>query len=194
MGNSRPLSAPAKMDAAFLALIEKKDFAYITVKELCEQAGVNRSTFYLHYDTLDDLLAESAQYIIDQFVDFMPQDTIEFLQKLPERPLEELYLLAPEYLIPYLTYVREKKRIFQATLAHASVLRMNEAYGKLNRHVLVPILNRFQIPAEEQSYRMSFYISGLIAIINEWLKNDCTDSIAHIVTVMQHCTYSRTSH
>ena len=55
------------MNEAFLELLEKKDFAYITVKEICEKAGVNRSTFYLHYETINDLLEESAQHIIDQF-------------------------------------------------------------------------------------------------------------------------------
>ena len=39
----------ARMDQAFLELLEKKDMEYITVKEICETAGVNRSTFYLHY-------------------------------------------------------------------------------------------------------------------------------------------------
>lgn len=51
------------MDQAFLALLEKKDFAYITVKEICEVAGVNRSTFYLHYETVGDLLSESIEYM-----------------------------------------------------------------------------------------------------------------------------------
>lgn len=44
------------MDNAFLELIEEKEFAYITVKEICEKAGVNRSTFYLHYETIGELL------------------------------------------------------------------------------------------------------------------------------------------
>lgn len=29
------------MDEAFLKVLEKKDFAYITVKEICAAAGVN---------------------------------------------------------------------------------------------------------------------------------------------------------
>ena len=33
------------MDEALLALLEKKEFAYITIRELCAAAGVNRSTF-----------------------------------------------------------------------------------------------------------------------------------------------------
>ena len=37
------------MDEALLLLLQKKDFEFITVKELYKKAGVNRSTFYLHY-------------------------------------------------------------------------------------------------------------------------------------------------
>lgn len=51
----------------FLEILEKKDFAYITVKEICAAAGVNRSTFYLHYETLDDLLSESISHINERF-------------------------------------------------------------------------------------------------------------------------------
>ena len=67
------------MDEAFLALLEKKDFAYIMVKEICETAGVNRSTFYLHYETPADLLAESAQYIIDRWLRDDCRDSIEHI-------------------------------------------------------------------------------------------------------------------
>lgn len=175
------------MDEAFLELIEKKDFAYITVKEICEKAGVNRSTFYLHYETVGDLLSESTEYIIHQFERSMPQDTAGFLKNLPARPLEELYLITPEYLTPYLTYIKEHRRIFKATVEQASALRMNDAYQKLNHHVLTPILNRFQVLPEDQNYVMQFHINGLMAIINEWLRDDCRDSIEHIVSVMQRC-------
>lgn len=55
------------MDDALLLLIEKKDFKYITVKEICDKAGVNRSTFYLHYETMTDLLEETSQYVLKNF-------------------------------------------------------------------------------------------------------------------------------
>jgi len=184
---SKYFTTAARMDEAFLELIEKKDFAYITVKEICEKAGVNRSTFYLHYETVGDLLAESAQHIIDEFITYMPHDTVEFLEKLQNRPLEELYLITPEYLSPYLTYIKEHRRVFRATVEQASALRMTDAYQQLSCHVFIPILNRFGVPPEDQKYVMQFHISGLIAIINEWLKNDCKDSIEHIISVMQRC-------
>ena len=54
------------MDEALLALLAKKNYEFITVKEICEKAGVNRSTFYLHYETVNDLLTESVEYIAKQ--------------------------------------------------------------------------------------------------------------------------------
>ena len=142
------------------------------LKEICEKAGVNRSTFYLHYETIGDLLEESLQHIIDQFVGFMPYDTVEFLKKLQGRPLEELYLITPEYLTPYLTYIKGNRRIFRTALERAATLRMSDAYNSLNQYVFTPILNRFCVPDANRKYIMAFYISGLMAIVKEWLRDD----------------------
>lgn len=184
---SKYFATAARMDEAFLELLEKKDFAYITVKEICEKAGVNRSTFYLHYETVSDLLAESARYIITQFVEAMPHDTAEFMSQIQTRPLEELYLITPEYLTPYLNYIKKHRRIFRTTLEQASVLGMNDAYLSLNRHVFMPILNRYQVPLSNQKYMMPFYINGLMGIVNEWLKEDCEDSIERMISVIRVC-------
>lgn len=184
---SKYFATAARMDEAFLELLEKKDFAYITVKEICEKAGVNRSTFYLHYETVNDLLAESARYLINQFVAAMPHDTAEFMAKLQSRPLEELYLITSEYLTPYLNFVKENSDLFRISLEQASVLGLNDAYLSLNRHVFTPILDRFHIPPAEQKYMIPFYINGLMGIVNEWLKEDCKDSVEHVIYVMQIC-------
>ena len=65
---SRYFATAARMDEAFLTLLAKKDFEYITIKEICEVAGVNRSTFYLHYETMSDLLSESVGRMNEQFL------------------------------------------------------------------------------------------------------------------------------
>lgn len=65
---SRYFHTAARMDQAFLELLDRKDMEYITVKEICEKAGVNRSTFYLHYENIGDLLSESIRYMNDQFL------------------------------------------------------------------------------------------------------------------------------
>lgn len=184
---SKYFATAARMDEAFLELLEKKDFAYITVKEICEKAGVNRSTFYLHYETVNDLLEESARHIIDRFIEAMPHDTAVFIEKIKIRPIEELYLITPEYLTPYLNYIKDHKRLFRTMHEKAFVLGMDAAYLRLNLHVFTPILNRFHVPPSDQKYMMPFYLNGLMGIINEWLKEDCMDSVEHIISVMRIC-------
>ena len=43
------------------------DFMNITVKELCDKAGLNRKTFYLHYKQVDELLLEVQDEYIAEF-------------------------------------------------------------------------------------------------------------------------------
>ena len=64
---------------------------------------------------------------------------------------------------------------------------MVDAYDALNRHVFVPILERFKVSAEDHRYILAFHINGLVAIINEWLKNDCQEPVEHIISVMRMC-------
>lgn len=43
---------------AFTGLLSIKPIQSISIKELCEQAGINRGTFYTHYQDIYDLLAD----------------------------------------------------------------------------------------------------------------------------------------
>lgn len=184
---SKYFATSMKMDEAFLALLENKDFSYITVKEICETAGVNRSTFYLHYETISDLLSESVSYLNENFLEYMNHDKNAFISKVQNCPLNELYLITPEYLTPYLSYIREHKRLFRTAIEKAAVLEMEKSYAKMFRYVFTPILERYQVAEKDRTYIMAFYIRGLMAIITEWLKTDCKDSIEYIITMIQKC-------
>lgn len=43
---------------SLIKLIKKKDFNKISVTELCEASGINRATFYRHYQQPRDILSE----------------------------------------------------------------------------------------------------------------------------------------
>jgi len=175
------------MDEAFLELLEQKDFSYITVKEICEKAGVNRSTFYLHYETIDDLLSESLEYMNEQFLSYFTQDSKSIVTRLYTCPLDKLCLITPEYLTPYLRFVKEHKRMFQAAIKNSAAMRLEDAYGRMFRTVFTPVLERYQIPRQDRNYLMAFYIRGLTAIIAEWLNKDCGDAIEHIISIIEQC-------
>ena len=184
---SRYFNTALRIDQAFLKLLEQKDMEYITVKEICEAAGVNRSTFYLHYETIGDLLAESVQYMNEQFLEHMKLRGEVFVSKIRDCPLDELYLVTPAYLTPYLEYIAQNKRLFRTALKNSGSLGLDMIYSRMMRHVFTPILERFQIAEPDRPYMVAFYIHGLMAILSEWLKHDCADSIPHVCTVMEQC-------
>ena len=173
------------MDVAFLELLGEKDFAYITVKEICKRAGVSRSTFYLHYETVNDLVRECVEYLQTRFRESYEGQALPQVENLADYPTNELYFITPEYLIPYLTFIKENAPLFRVALAQADVLDMKASYELLFTHVFSPILDRFHVDTSEQRYLMAFYIHGLIAIVNEWLAGGCEESIETIATIMQ---------
>lgn len=181
---SKYFNTAVKMDKAFLELLEKKDLEYITVKEICKYAEVNRSTFYLHYETIGDLLDESVQYIFDRFLEYFPDKEICVMNDIRNADLKDLYLITPQFLKPYLTFISEHKRLFATALSRSDSLRLNESYDKLFTNVLSRILDRFRIPENRKKYMLRFYIYGIIAVIGEWLKNDCAEPIDFIIDII----------
>lgn len=184
---SKYFNTAIKMGRAFLEILDRKEFSYITVKEICEKAGVNRSTFYLRYETIEDLLCESVEYLNEQFSSFMNQDAENFSKCMESNSAAELFLITPEYLIPYLEYIKAHSRLFLTAVKNTKTLRLDNIYDKMFRLVFVPVLDIYNVPVGQRRYIMSFYIQGIIAIISEWLKDDCREDVEYIVGIFQQC-------
>ena len=61
------------LQKALLSILERKNIDRISVKELCEAASINRSTFYLHYGTPNDVLMEiEEEFMRTHFEKFTP--------------------------------------------------------------------------------------------------------------------------
>ena len=183
------------MDEAFILLLEKKEFQYITVKEICTKAGVNRSTFYLHYETMNDLLEESAQFVLKKFYESM-QSVDDFNiahgeeginEFVTSSSLDNLYLITPKYLTPYLQFIRDNKRLYATALKNVGLFKWENTYDNLFKKIFSPILDRFGQEEKIKPYLVLFYISGLMAIVTEWLKNDCAESVEEIISVIDVC-------
>lgn len=52
---------------AFMELLGKKPIQSISIKELCETAGINRGTFYKHYTDIYDLLRQIEEEMLADF-------------------------------------------------------------------------------------------------------------------------------
>ncbi len=188
---SKYFNTAVKMDKALIELLEKKDFEYITIKEICLQAGVNRSTFYLHYENTTDLLEEATGYITDGFLGCFSVNKKDLNINFKDCDVKELLFITPEYITPYLTYIKNNQRTFKTSLRHLRSMNFDAVYERMFKFIFNPILERFNFPENERAYIMKFYLTGITAIVSEWVGNDCCDSIETISGIILKCIINR---
>lgn len=176
-----------RMDEAFFALLEKKDFDYITVKDICLMAGVNRSTFYLHYETIGDLLNEAAEYVNQKCFSGFKKELNTTMQDIENAALSDLILVRKDILIDYLSFIKQNRVLFKVRVTHPAITSQDNTYAKLFKTVLEPILDRFHYDKAQQQYISSFYINGMNAVVMRWIENDCAEPIEEMVKIMVKC-------
>ena len=186
---SKYFNTATKMDMALISLLKKKSFEYITVSEICETAGVNRSTFYLHYETIGDLLNETTRYLLNDFLSYFSTGAKAIAYNLKTCELNELVFIGDKYLTPYLAYIKDRKEVFSTALFHNKTLGFEDVYKRMFENIFNPILDRFNYPPNNRQYIMMYYLNGINAIVGEWLKNDCDKTIKEISEIISVCIY-----
>ena len=156
-------------------------------QEICDTAGVNRSTFYLHYENTSDLLKETTRYIIDKHLAYYEIDQKRISLQFETCKREELLFITDEYLVPYLTFIKDNQRLFKVSIKQFNSLNMNGVYGGMFEHIFNPILERFHVPEKERAYVMKFYLTGVFAIVMEWLDKNCSDDMETVTRVITDC-------
>ena len=184
---SKYFNTAIRMDEALISLLEKKDFEYITIKEICDAAGVNRSTFYLHYENTYDLLQETTRYILDKHFAYYSADAQSITNSFGDCEPKDLMFITAEYLTPYLSFIKENQRIFKVSIKQFHSMNMDDVYSKMFVHIFNPILERFHVPEKERSYMMKFYLTGVYAIVMEWLEKNCSDDMETVTRVITDC-------
>lgn len=126
-------------------------------------------------------------YINKKFENYFNEDSKNFINKIKTSSLEDLKLVEKKYLTPYLTFIKDNKKIFKASFNNPKDMNAFDKYNYLKDYILMPILERFNIPEKERNYLIAFYINGIMAIIIEWLNKNCEDSIIDIEDVIIKC-------
>ena len=169
------------MDEALLLLLEQKEYEFITVKEICAKAGVNRSTFYLHYQSIDELLFETIEMINKKFNSSFNNKKLN-PQNLKK---EELFLIEDSYLIPYLHFIKENKKVYKLIHTNPFLFRKQQAFDKLYDELFSVILDKYGVKEDEKEYIFAFFSFGLVAVIQKWIENDCKDDINKMAELMK---------
>lgn len=172
---------------ALIELLNKKSFEFITINELCKKAGVNRSTFYLHYDNVADLLYETIDNLNKEFFACFAEEDKDIMKKLAGKQKEDLILITPRYLMPYLNHVKNNKLVYEVSAKYPVLMKSNEKYKDLQTKILFPIFKSFGIDDKESKYISAYYINGVYAIIDEWIKGGCVEDESDVCNLIIKC-------
>ncbi|KFI62004.1 TetR/AcrR family transcriptional regulator [Bifidobacterium cuniculi] len=141
-------------------LLREKSMPHITVSELCSQADVNRSTFYAHYDGLEDLLhdveGEAIDHVSAAFDDLLSQSDPTDAETAIRR------------ICAYIADNRSHLQVLMSSRADLDFQR--RLMGLLYQHddeimQLQPASN----DPNENRLRLQFAIHGAIGLIQYWL-------------------------
>lgn len=176
MGNAKE-NRRAKMtrmllNESLLKFLAQKPLARITVKELCDDADINRSTYYAHFtDPYDQLKTLEANIVVDMSI------YVESLMSEDVHDEQRQYWAFKSIL----DYILSKKHIFQ-------VLMGKSGDYDLQRDILTFFGERL-LPAEKypdnDGYKFIFASTGSFGIIYDWIMHDAavpTDELAKIIT------------
>ena len=67
----------------------------------------------------------------------------------------------------------------------------NGVYNKMFKYIFNPILERFDFPENSRPYVLKFYLTGITAIVMEWLENDCSEEIDNIIKIIIDCVVGK---
>lgn len=73
--NQRVAMSKRLLEEGLMRLLDKKDIDKISVLELCREAGINRATFYRHYETPRDILVEMERKFFNEIYEMVAKPT-----------------------------------------------------------------------------------------------------------------------
>ncbi len=170
------------MNQALLALLEKKDIQFISVTEITKKAGVNRSTFYLHYDNVYDLLEETLANLHKEFIG-------AFTDKVPPKitSKENAFLITGTQLIPYLNFCKKNKRVLKLVYQKPQLFQKDAVYKQMYEAVFYPAISQFIKDETQKIYNLEFFTQGVVGIIHKWIQLDCVTEIDELITIIKNC-------
>ncbi len=170
--NQRTRLSKKLFRSALLELLEEKGgIEKISVRELCDRAELNRSTFYAHYAEPREVLDEAEEEIL--------AETAEHIRKIGE----QMKGGGKDFLASFLRYIRDNDRSFRVLLVTAADPAFKNRFMQL---ALLQLFEHLQVTmdAEKQQYIYSYLLNGSLGVITQWIRSDYAVSVSVIVDLL----------
>lgn len=167
---------------ALLAAIREKQYDHINVAEICRRAEISRTTFYLHYDSLDEVL--------DDIID----DALLFSEQSPGTMIDVLDLVKKgdfgkikrqEAVLPACQRIADSERYHDLFMDPSLSDHIIHRIADHERDKIVPpLMARSHLTREEAEMVFHFILYGSFAVNRSlgWKKDDAWYRIQSILT------------
>ena len=142
---------------AFMELLKKCPFSKITIQKLAGQCGVNRQTFYYHFDNIYDLMSKAFEYELVHESRIYEEVTWEYV-------IIRNILATAE--LPYLK--RAMYPLIAKSISCGSFVQENEQSAI----------------KQQEEFCINFLTIGITQYVLEWVESDFRESIEDIVDHM----------
>ena len=150
---------------ALAQLMQQKSASEVTVKELVDLADINRSTFYLHYSDIFDLLGAVEEELFREIraaVDAHPVSAFE---------QEGLAFIEEVFSILY-----ENREICAALVGpHGDMAFLHRIERMMAENVLPQLQQNFPDRRSSIDYGYAFCTTGAVGLIKHWLAAGCAE-------------------
>lgn len=155
---------------AFIALLEEKEFHKISIQAIAEKAEINRVTFYLHYQDINDL--------VDSIMNELLQDFDTVMKVKLDRGYEQGNELAA--LTVLLEHIADNARIYKIMLVSKPIPLFTPKLMDVIRDMILSNQEKQAIKQFDDYLGMNipsditawYGMSAMVGTIAMWLGND----------------------
>lgn len=161
----RQIKTKKAIIAAFITLLQQKNISKITITELSKLADIDRKTFYLHYNSIEELYNDLGTMLVSLIKEVIYEYSKD--QKTPYQLFASINDIISEKLDLFKSIARNND--FSDFMLNIKDILSNELiklYGKENTSAS----ERFKLTAE-------FVASGTVAMYLRWLRGDAEISM-----------------
>lgn len=146
---------------SLFALLEKKNINTITVTELTKLADINRSTFYLYYKDVLDMMDKIQNEIYEVFYDTVAsaysadndvEKTVAYIQK-------------------FLDFCRDNVNVCKFILRNDCNNKLFNRIVKAVQHIVPDSESHYDCENDPRYYLTTFALNGMLHVIIKWLND-----------------------
>ncbi|RJE46673.1 MULTISPECIES: TetR/AcrR family transcriptional regulator [unclassified Dehalobacter] len=163
----------------FIRLMTEKDISDITIKEIADQADINRKTFYSHYTDVNGVLDEIENDILEQLCGIIESFDIQ-------KAIYDPYLIFKELT----NIINDDFDFYKYFLQSTSDSRLLEKIKHILKNRIIELVgpeinNKKMLP-----YAIEFAVSGILSIYREWFNSDRTYSLEEVSAFAGSLTFN----